>query len=175
MFIDETHSSLRPIISRTWAGVGCTPMVKVSGKRDGVTIIGGLTEAGRIIALQTQDSMNCLGFIEFLKHALNEVTGKLVVFADNHRMHQTPLVLKFVKDNEERLALEFTPCYAPECNPIEWVWAWVKKLLAMRCLGSVGALLEFWGKALMLGELQGLLVGFWGASAIGKCYQRTNA
>ena len=78
MFIDETHSSLRPIISRTWAGVGCTPMVKVSGKRDGVTIIGGLTEAGRIIALQTQDSMNCLGFIEFLKHALNEVTGKLV-------------------------------------------------------------------------------------------------
>lgn len=175
MFMDETHSSLRPIITRTWSGVGCTPLVKVSGKRDGVSIIGGLTEAGQIIALQTKDSMNCLGFIEFLKHALNEVTGKLVIFADHHRMHKTPLVLEFVKNNEERLALEFTPCYAPECNPIEWVWAWVKKLLAMRCLGSVGALLEFWGKALMLGELQGLLLGFWGASAIGKYHQATNA
>ena len=38
----------------------------------------------------------------------------------------------------------------------------MKKLLAMRCLGSVGALLEFWELALMLGELQGVLVGFWG-------------
>ena len=110
--------------------------------------------------------MNSLGFIEFLKHALKEVTGKLVIFADHHRMHQTPLVLEFVKLNEERLALgqiskwltvfvrpissntsrnkgvlhalvtcasghkwttfvqdalEFTPCYAPECNSIEWV------------------------------------------------------
>lgn len=51
----------------------------------------------------------------------------------------------------------------------------MKKLLAMRCLGSVGALLEFWELALMLGELQGVLVGFWGASAIGKYHQRTNA
>jgi len=175
MFMDETHSSLRPIITRTWAGVGCTPLVKISGKRDGVSIIGGLTEAGQIIALQTKDSMNCLGFIEFLKHALKEVTGKLVVFADNHRMHRTPLVLEFVKSNEDRLALEFTPCYAPECNPIEWVWGWVKGLLAMRCLASVGALLEFWELALMLGESQGLMAKFWGASAIGKYHQGTNA
>ena len=79
--------------------------MKVSGKRDGVSIIGGLTETGQIIALQTKDSMNSLGFIEFLKHALKEVTGKLVIFADHHRMHRTPLILEFVKLNEERLAL----------------------------------------------------------------------
>ena len=51
----------------------------------------------------------------------------------------------------------------------------MKGLLAMRYLGSVAALLEFWEQALMLRASQGLLVKFWGASAIGKHYQGTNA
>lgn len=164
--MDETHSSLAPIITHSWAKVGQTPVLKISGKRDGISIIGGLTEDAQMLALQTKDAMNTLGFIEFLKHVLVKIPGKVVVFADNHRMHKTPLVLAFVKENEDRLALEFTPCYAPECNPIEWVWAWVKSLLAMRVIGCLKDLVELWGMALALADLQGLFMKFWGASAI---------
>ena len=69
----------------------------------------------------------------------------------------------------------FAPAATTPVSGFQQLRAWVKKLLAMRCLGSVGALLEFWELALMLGELQGLLVGFWGSSAIEKYHQRTNA
>jgi putative transposase len=125
-----------------------TPTVRIPSARQGLSLIGGLLEDGRIVLLSTADRMNALGFIGFLQHVMDTVVGPVVVFADNHRMHKTAAVLEFVALHSDRLALEFTPAYAPECNPIELVWAWVKGCLAMRVV-------------------LGLFVSFWQASAIG--------
>jgi putative transposase len=129
-------------------------------KYDSVSLIGGLTEDGRMILLFTQDSMNSLGFIEFLRRVLEQISGKVVVYADNAKIHKAKVVKAFVEANSERLALEYTPTYAPECNPIELVWGWVKNLLAMRVLPSLQALLEFWGMVITIGVFFGLFAKF---------------
>ena len=167
MFSDEVHSSLAPIITHTWALVGQAPILKVPSSRKGMTVIGGITEDGRVIAQHTEDSMNALGFIEFLRFVLRKLPDeKIVIFVDNHRMHKTPEVTAFIEENHERLAVEYIPTYAPECNPIEWLWAWVKGKLSMRVLNSVVALKEFWGLALAAAEEFGLVKKFWANSAI---------
>jgi putative transposase len=166
VFTDETHSSLEPIITRTWAEKGKTPLVKVPNRKKGdrVSLIGGLTEDGRMILLYTQDSMNGLGFVEFMRRVLEQICGKVVIYADNAKIHKSKVVKEFVEANQERLALEFIPPYAPECNPIELVWGWVKNLLAMRVLPSIQALLEFWGMVITIGVFLGLFTHFFKAS-----------
>ena len=57
MFSDEVHSSLAPIITQTWALVGQAPVLKVTSSRKGMTVIGGITQDGRVIAQHTEDSM----------------------------------------------------------------------------------------------------------------------
>jgi putative transposase len=142
-------------------------MLKIASSRKGITIIGGITEDGRVVAQHTQDSMNALGFIAFLTFLLRVLPDeKLVVFVDNHQMHKTPEVKAFVLEHQERLGLEYVPTYAPECNPIEWLWAWVKGKLSMRVLDCLFALKEFWGLALSAAQEFGLVKKFWGASAI---------
>ena len=167
IFADEVHSSLTPIITHTWALVRQAPILKVSNSRKGITIIGGITQDGRVVAQQTQDSMNALGFIAFLTFLLRVLPDeKLVVFVDNHPMHKTPEVKAFVLEHQERLGLEYVPTYAPECNPIEWLWAWVKGKLSMRVLDCLAELKAFWGLALSAAQEFGLVRKFWGASAI---------
>jgi putative transposase len=142
-------------------------MLKVPNSRKGITIIGGMTEDGRVVAQHTQDSMNALGFIGFLTFLLRVLPDeKLVVFVDQHPMHKTLEVKKFVEDHQERLGLEYVPTYAPECNPIEWLWAWVKGKLVMRVFDGLAELKAFWGLALIAAQEFGLVQKFWGASAI---------
>jgi putative transposase len=142
-------------------------MLKIASSRKGITIIGGITEDGRVVAQHTQDSMNALGFIAFLTFLLRVLPDeKLVVFVDNHQMHKTPEVKAFVLEHQERLGLEYVPTYAPECNPVEWLWAWVKGKLSMRVLDCLFVLKEFWGLALSAAQEFGLVKKFWGASAI---------
>ena len=83
------------------------PMLKIPSSRKGITIIGGITEDGRVVAQHTQDSMNALGFIAFLTFLLRVLPNeKLVVFVDNHPMHKTPEVKAFVEEHEERSSLK---------------------------------------------------------------------
>jgi transposase len=168
MFSDECHSSLAPIIGRTWAKVGETPIVKTPSQRKGVSIIGAISECGKAAVMYTKDKMNSLGFIGFLDHLLKTVDGKIALFVDNHRMHKTENVLAFVEANKERLVLEHTPCYAPECNPIEWLWSYVKGLLTMRVMPSIDALLEFWDQAINLALHLKYPAQFFANSAIGN-------
>ena len=45
---------------------------------------------------------------------------------DNTGIHKTKAVTAFVS-GEARLSLQYLPPYAPESNPIELVWAYVKR------------------------------------------------
>ena len=45
---------------------------------------------------------------------------------DNASIHKTKAVTAFVS-GEARLSLQYLPPYAPELNPIELVWAYVKR------------------------------------------------
>lgn len=64
--------------------------------------------------------------IVFLKHLLRHIPGKLLVVWDGLPSHRSRLVRDFVAEQAGRLELEHLPAYAPELNPVEYLWGYWK-------------------------------------------------
>ena len=65
--------------------------------------------------------------IEFLQHLLRHLRRPLLVIWDGLPGHRRGLVRDFVADQGNRLTVEFLPGYAPELNPVEHIWSYLKK------------------------------------------------
>ena len=52
---------------------------------------------------------------------------KLIIFTDNASWHKTKVVKEYCEENN--IELWFTPPYAPEFNPIERVWSFMKSIV----------------------------------------------
>jgi transposase len=61
--------------------------------------------------------------IDFLGHLLRHLPGKLLVVWDGLPQHRARLVAEFIRAQRGRLAIERLPAYAPELNPVEYIWA----------------------------------------------------
>jgi len=59
----------------------------------------------------------------FLEHLLRHLPGKLLVIWDGLPGHRSRLVKDFVAAQQGRLELERLTAYAPELNPVEYLWA----------------------------------------------------
>lgn len=64
--------------------------------------------------------------VEFLEHLLRHLPGKLLVIWDGLPGHRSRLVKEFVDGQSGRLELERLPAYAPELNPVEYLWGHLK-------------------------------------------------
>ena len=63
--------------------------------------------------------------IEFLTHLLAHLPGRLLVIWDG--AHRSRLVQHWAADQRARLELERLPAYAPELNPVEYLWGYWKQ------------------------------------------------
>jgi transposase len=64
--------------------------------------------------------------VEFLELLLRHLPGKLLVIWDGLPGHRSGLVKDFVAGQQGRLELERLPAYAPELNPVEYLWGHLK-------------------------------------------------
>ncbi len=65
--------------------------------------------------------------VRFLKHALRQVPGKLLVIWDGSPIHRGQAVKDFLASGAaSRLQLERLPGYAPDLNPDEGIWKHLK-------------------------------------------------
>jgi transposase len=56
---------------------------------------------------------------------------------DSLQAHRSHLVRDYVAATEGRIQLHFLPGYAPDLNPVEFLWAWLKRhALANYCPDS---------------------------------------
>jgi transposase len=65
--------------------------------------------------------------ILFLSHLLRHIPGKLLIVWDGLPGHRSRAVWEFVRQQKGRLWLEFLPAYAPELNPVEYLWSHCKQ------------------------------------------------
>jgi putative transposase len=91
-------------------------------------------------------SMTGAETILFLKGLLNEFDGLITVVFDNGRNVRCAEVKSFV-DTEERIEVIYLPPYAPDCNPIELLWGWIRHYLGSLVFSGVDALLDWWKEA----------------------------
>lgn len=72
--------------------------------------------------------------VQFLQHLQRHVGGKLLVIWDRLQQHRSRLVKEFLADLEGQIEVEYLPAYAPELNPVEYLWGyWKKHQLANFC------------------------------------------
>lgn len=73
--------------------------------------------------------------VRFLKHALSQMPGKLLIVWDGSPIHRSKALKEFLKgEAAERLGLEQLPGYAPDLNPDEGIWKHLKKYTELKNL-----------------------------------------
>jgi transposase len=132
VLIDETGLFLNPLVRRTWAPKGQTPVLDAWGRhRDKVSVIGAVSISPVVHRLGFYFATDPDGYftpekvVEFLRALLKHLRGKVIVVWDGGSNHKGEVVRKFLRRNR-RLRLERLPAYSPDLNPVEAVWSWLK-------------------------------------------------
>lgn len=129
MWVDESGFYLLPAVVRTYAPRGQTPVLRAPLTRDHLSVISGVTSAGRLL-VQVQDKpFRGPTIVRFLKHLLGQIAGTLLVIWDGASIHRAQPVKDFLATEQgQRVQLERLPGYAPEVNPDEGVWQHLKRV-----------------------------------------------
>ena len=128
VFVDEAGFYLLPMLVRTYAPVGQTPILRVPLTHDHLSAIGGITAEGRIFMQMQEQAYRAEHVIEFLRLLLRKITGKLLVIWDGSPIHRAKAIKAFLAAGAaKRLHLERLPSYAPDLNPQEGVWNLLKR------------------------------------------------
>jgi transposase len=155
--------SERPFVTRTWSPRGQTPLLDYHFNWKKLSAIAGVTWLRFYFKLYP-GSVRQEQVIDFLKHLLRFIKDDLIVIWDGLRSHRGKMVKDFVKSTEGRLELEFLPAYAPELNPVEYLWGyWKCKEMPNFCPSNIAELSDFATKALyrMRRRKKTLIQAFW--------------
>jgi transposase len=60
--------------------------------------------------------------VQFLAHLLRHIAGRLLIVWDRLPAHRSAVVADFVRSLAGRIEIEYLPAYAPELNPVEYLW-----------------------------------------------------
>lgn len=127
VFVDESGFYLLPGRVRTYGPRGRTPVLYEYQTRDHLSVMGGLTSEGLIVTLVRQRALTGLDTIAFLEHLGRQIGGPALVVWDRSPIHRRAEVGAFVEAvGVGSLAVEFLPSYAPDLNPVEWLWRHLK-------------------------------------------------
>jgi transposase len=114
---------------RTWAPRGQTPVLRVPLTRDHLSAISGITLDGRLFLQVRPGSYDAVQVVGFLRVLLRKISGKLLLIWDGSPTHRGHEVKDFLKRGAaKRLHLEQLPGYAPDLNPAEGIWTYLKRV-----------------------------------------------
>src|SRR6516162_6592550 len=122
VFIDESGLSERPHRCRTWAPRGQTPVLQYHFNWKTLSAMAGVTWWNFYFRL-FPGTIRSPQVVEFLGHLQRHLGGKLLIVWDGLRSHRSRLVWDYVRAQRGRIGLEFLPAYAPELNPVEYLWS----------------------------------------------------
>jgi len=132
MFLDESGFLMAPLVRRTWAPVGQTPLLrqrtnsyrKVSAI--GVLVVSpGRDRVGLFFRLHPNANINSGSVVSFLRQLRRHVRGPCILLWDRFMAHRARKVRDLIT-RQEGWRSEFLPPYAPELNPVENVWGYLK-------------------------------------------------
>ncbi len=127
MFCDQSGFYLLPMVVRTYAPVGKTPILHEHLSRDHLSAMSGITLEGKLYMLEQERAFKGEGVVRFLKHLMRQIPGKLLVIWDGASIHRSKAVKEFLEDGAAaRIRLEQLPGYAPDLNPDEGIWKHLK-------------------------------------------------
>jgi transposase len=148
VFEDESGLSQHPVVCRTWAPRGETPVLThVGGNWKRLSVAGALAFRwdGRRTRFffRTQPGSytdhTLMGFLRELQHHFRRQA--VILIWDGLPAHKSRAMRAYLARQRTWLTVERLPGYAPELNPIELVWGNLKRReLANVCAPNLDAL-----------------------------------
>ncbi len=129
---------------RTWAPVGQTPTLHVPLTHDHLSVISGITLDGQLFLDLQAHAYDAAGGVGFLQAVLDQIPGQVTVIWDGAPIHRSHVIKDFLREGAaKRLHLEQLPGYAPDLNPDEGIWNYLKRVeLANVCCHDLAELAE---------------------------------
>jgi len=125
-FLDEAGFQSDPTLGRTYGLKGRTPVVKTSGQRQSLNVISAVNARGEFWAATYTGKLDAESFVVFLQNFVEGRTSKVFLVVDGHPAHKAKVVKNYVQSLKGLLELHFLPPYAPDLNPDEFVWGYMK-------------------------------------------------
>lgn len=126
VFIDESGLSEKCPVTRTWGLRGHTPVIQQSFTWKQMSAIAGLSW-WRFYFRFVDGAVRSEQIIEFLAALKRQIRRKLLIVWDGVGAHKSRRVREWLEQQNGRIAITFLPPYAPELNPVEAIWAYLKK------------------------------------------------
>ena len=122
MFADQSGFYLLPMVVRTYAPVGKTPVLKEHLTRDHLSAMSAIALDGKLYMMEQERSFKGEEVVRFLKHLMRQIEGKLLLIWDGSPIHRGGAVKDFLSSGASGLLqLEQLPGYAPDLNPDEGI------------------------------------------------------
>ena len=115
-----------------------------------------------------EQAFNCVSVVRFLRHLLQHIGGKLLVVWDGLPAHRSKEIKGLLRETKGRLHLERLPGYAPDLNPDEGIWQYLKNVeLANICCRSMAELRRQLGLAIeRLCHKRDVIIGCFGLAGL---------
>jgi len=131
--IDESGLLMAPLVRRTWAVRGRTPvLIQRSGHREKVSAAAALWLSPRRNRLGLFFQTLVKGYYSndssaaFLEKLVHRLPGPVIAVWDASTMHKGDPIEELLQRLGPRLRIERLPPYAPQLSPVEPLWSWLK-------------------------------------------------
>ncbi|MCC7040799.1 MAG: IS630 family transposase [Burkholderiales bacterium] len=167
VFIDESGLSERCPVTRTWGRRGQTPIIQQSFTWKQMSAIAGLSW-WRFYFRFVDGAVKSAQIIEFLGALKRQIRHKLLIVWDGVGAHKSRQVREWLEQQDGRIAIAFLPPYAPELNPVEAIWAYLKKHeIANLCPATLHEVSDFARRRLKSMQRRPRLIrAFWQQAAL---------
>ena len=130
VFLDESGFMLQPLVRRTWAPRGQTPIHYSWDRHDRLSVIAAVTlaPARRRIGLYFDvhdHNIHAEDVISFVRSLHRQLRRPMILICDRLNVHRSA-VKRLVLEDSPWLHVEWLPSYAPDLNPVEALWSHTK-------------------------------------------------
>lgn len=121
---------LQPVVCRTWAPRGETPIHYSWDRRDRLSVISAITLSPQRrrfgLYFDIYDhNINTDAFEVFVRWLRRQIRRGIILVLDRWSVHRSG-ARRLVERFGSKLLVEWLPAYAPDLNPVEQVWSHTK-------------------------------------------------
>lgn len=91
-----------------------------------LSVIAGLTRTNALFRFH-EGSIKKEQIVEFLKALRAHLKQPLLIVWDGLQAHRSKLVREYLDSINGQIQVACLPPYAPDLNPVEYLWAWLKR------------------------------------------------
>lgn len=162
VFVDESGLSQRPTRIRTWAPRGETPQITFNFNWKSLSAMAGVSFYQFYFKL-IEGAVKAPHVVAFLQQLQERIGRPLLVIWDGLGAHKSRVVDRYVESSQGTLRLASLPAYAPELNPVEYLWGhWKHHEIPNLCAATLALLSHHARRALRRMQRRPSLVkAFW--------------